>query len=83
MAVRKERIWSVSVEMSLGNEKTEFHRTVNLDEDVRTVLSEMLEVKTQAQDTICAAYDSILATSAQDMSKRMATERRGGKRAKA
>ena len=77
MAVKKERIWSVAVQMRLGNETTYFHRTVNLDDDVRSVLSNMLEVKTEAQDTICSAYDSILATSALEMSKRMVSKRKG------
>jgi hypothetical protein len=63
-------IWSVELNMKLGKEKTKFSAKVNLGDDVRTVLTNMRDVRENTISEINDAYEAILVSAAKDMAAR-------------
>jgi hypothetical protein len=62
--------WIVNVSMRLGTEKVAYSRTVDLSEDVKSVLTALYQTKQEAQESIERAYLSILESSAKAFSAR-------------
>jgi hypothetical protein len=71
--------WTVTVKMQLGREKTFYVGSVDLNGDVRSVLSKMIEVRTESQGAIENAYNSILASCSKDFSQRFSKTKRSKK----
>ena len=63
-------IWHVELNMKLGKEKTKFSAKVNLGDDVRTVLTNMRDVRENTIAEINNAYEAILVSAAKDMADR-------------
>ena len=68
---KKARVWSIQLTMKLGSEGVLKQCSVNLDADVRTVLRGMSEAKGEIIRVVTEAHDSILASAAEEMSKRL------------
>lgn len=63
--------WSVEVKMKLGAESSTFSRKVSLEDDVRTVLRNMADTRNSAVAAINEAYEAIIVSASQEMSKRL------------
>lgn len=63
--------WSVEVKMKLGTESSKFTGKVSLGDDVRTVLRNMADTRNSAVSVINEAYEAILVSASQEMSKRL------------
>ncbi len=57
--------WQVKLMMRLGKEKIVQDRTVDLSQDVRKVLMEMADMKSQLIQTITTAHQSIIQSAAE------------------
>ena len=68
--------WHVKIEMRLGHERQVFARHVDLSGPVRSVLSDLVSIRDEAKSEIDSAYDSILSTSSQELSKNLSKTKR-------
>jgi hypothetical protein len=63
--------WSVEIKMKLGTESSKFAGKVSLGDDVRTVLRNMADTRNSAVSVINDAYEAIIVSASQEMSKRI------------
>ena len=68
--------WHLKIEMRLGHERQAFARHVDLSGPVRSVLADLVSIRDEAKADIDAAYDSILTTSSQELSKNLSKTKR-------
>ena len=68
--------WTLTVTMTLGKEKEEYTETVDLDGDVREVLTKMANMRQSGTDAIENAYNSIIKSASKDWAVKMKKNRK-------